>query len=78
MADRPTDLDVLTLRPSKRKWLLVTLGSATFTAIGVAMLASDNPWPGLFSIAFFGPARSSAHGRSCREAPTCDSAPTAS
>jgi len=44
----------ITLVPSRRKWLLVALGGAAFTAIGVWMVASGNGL-GWLAILFFGP-----------------------
>ena len=44
----------VTLVPSRRKWLLVLLACAGFTAIAVWMVASGNLM-GWFVLAFFGP-----------------------
>jgi hypothetical protein len=43
----------VTLSPSRRKWALILLISAGFTAIGVWMVASGNT-TGWFPLAFFG------------------------
>ena len=42
------------LRPSKRKWILVAVGSAVFVTVGVAMFIIDGDWIGLLCAAFFG------------------------
>ena len=43
----------VTLVPSRRRWLLIFLGAAAFTAIGIWMVASGNA-VGWFVLLFFG------------------------